>query len=66
MGTDIYTIPCGKYIATGKPLYNTGSPAWHSDDSECWDVGRFQREGTYMAIVMTNLCCYMAETNTIL
>ena len=27
---DICTLSCIKYIAMGKLLYNTGSPAWHS------------------------------------
>ena len=26
---DRYTLPCGKQIASGKLLYNRGSPAWH-------------------------------------
>jgi len=28
--TDIYTLSCVKHIASGKLLYNTGSPAWCS------------------------------------
>ena len=27
---DIYTISCANYIARGKLLYNSGSPAWCS------------------------------------
>ena len=29
-GTDIYTPPCVKQIASGKLLYSTGSSAWCS------------------------------------
>ena len=36
---DIYILPCVKQIAGEKLLYNTGSPALHSNDLEGWDWG---------------------------
>lgn len=34
--SDLYTGPCAKQTASGKPLCNTGSSALCSDDLEGW------------------------------
>ena len=46
-------------IASGKLLYNTGSPAWHLD-------GLGGKGYTHTHTLMADLCCCMAETNTTL
>ena len=52
---DIYTRSCVKQIASEKLLYDTGSPVWS------WD-----RWGVYIYIIMTDLHCCIARTNTML
>jgi len=54
-------------IDSGKLLYNTGNPALElHDDLEGWD-GRsrekLKKEGVF--IIMTDLHCCIAETNTL-
>ena len=49
--TDTYTLPCGKWIASGKLLYSTGSSARCSVELEGWDRGvgeRLHRERIYV------------------
>ena len=63
--TDIYTLSCVKQIAGEKLLYNTESPAWHSDDLEGWDgmeEGDSWERG-YIYIVVSYLYCCTAEIN---
>ena len=52
--TDIYTLPRVKQLASGKLLYNTGSPAWCSVMTQRDGVqgreDRLKREGRYIYI----------------
>ena len=68
MFIDIYTPPCAKYIAGEKLLYNTGSPAWCSVMTLRGGIGegRKTQEGSDKCIIMADLLCCTAETNTAL
>ena len=51
LSINMLTLSCVKWIAGEKLLYNTGSPAWHSDGLEVWGRGRggkLNREGIHM------------------
>ena len=62
----------GPVVKNLPALYNTGSPARCYDNLEGWDGGGGWERGSrgreymYIHIVTTDLCCYMAETNTML
>ena len=49
-------------------LYNTESPAWHSMVTQRGEKreGREAHKGGDICIIMTDLCCCTAETNTTL
>ena len=58
---DRYTLPCGKQIASGKLLYNRGSPAWHPvmTPRSGMGMGREAKEGEgYIYIYTTDLRCH--------
>ena len=63
---DIYTRPCVKQIAGEKLLYNIGSPVSCSVMTQEGDMarGREAEEGGDVCIIMAELRCCMAETNT--
>lgn len=65
---DIYTLPCVKQIAGEKLLYNIGSPVSCSVMTWKGDMvrGREAQEGGDICIIMAELHCCVAETNTIL
>ena len=75
---NINTLPCEKEIPSWKLLCNTGSPAWHSVMTQSGAIrgGEGGSRGTgyiyilrslwYAYIIMTESCCYTAETNTTL
>ena len=51
IGTDIYTLPCVKQIASGNLLYSTGSSVQPSVVTWMGGmVGRSKREGIYVHI----------------
>ena len=52
-------------MANGKLLYQTGSVAI-GDDLEGWDRGSRRRGYIHIYVVMANLHCCTAETNTTL
>ena len=51
-------------IASGELLYNTHSVLY--DDLERWDRGREVQRGRDICILMADLLCCMAESNTML
>ena len=64
---DIYILLCVKQITSGKLLYSTGTPAWHSVMAERGGMRggeRLRREATYVYL-MADSCCCMAETKNI-
>ena len=67
---DRYTLPCGKQIASGKLLYNRGSPAWHPvmTPRSGMGMGREAKEGEGCIYIYIRLICVVikAETNTTL
>ena len=71
--TELYTIPCVKWTASGELLYSTGSSAQCSgtteragmgDDAVGWEGNSRQRG--YRYILRAGLHCCTAETNTTL
>ena len=70
-GTETYTLPQVKQIASGSLIYDTGNPKWVlCDNLEGWggDGGGAggSPEGGDTCMPMANSCCYMAEAITIL
>ena len=65
---DIYTVPWVKQIADEKLLYNIGSPAWCSVVTYRGGLeeGREAQELGDICIIMLDLYCHRAETNTTL
>ena len=66
IGTDIYTLPCIKQIASGKLLYNHREfNSVFCDDLERWDGGRreLQEGGDICVHIADSLCC-ITVTNT--
>ena len=60
---NINTLSGVRWIAGEKLLRSTGSPVWCSVMT--WRDGmREVMEGGYGRIIMADLCCCMAETNT--
>ena len=63
----IHPLSCIKWIVGEKVLYKTGSTVWHSVVTyRGWGggEGREAQEGGDICIIMADLCCCMAETNT--
>ena len=65
---NIYILSCVKLIVGEKLLYNTGSPVWCSVMTQRvgWEEQREAQEGGNTCIIMADLHCYIAETNTTL
>ena len=59
-----YTLSRAKYMASGKLLYKTGSPAWHSVMTQRGRVRGGEEEGGDICIIIADSSCCMAETNT--
>ena len=62
--TDIYILRYVKQTASGKLLYNTGSPAMLRDDADGWDGGGGREAPEEEDIYMTYSRCCMAQTIT--
>ena len=65
---NIYSLKGIRWIAGEKMLYSTGSPVWCSLITwrDGMGEGTEAREGADVCIIMADLHCYMAETNTTL
>ena len=63
-GVGKYTLSCIKWIASEKLVYNTGSATWFPERVE-WVEGR-ETQQEILYIIMTDLHCCTAETNTTL
>ena len=62
VGTDIYTPPCVKQIASGKLLCHTGSSAWCSVMTQRGGMG--VQEGGHICVHMADSLHSTAESNS--
>ena len=66
--TELYTIPCVKWTASGELLYSTGSSAQCSGTTERVGMGEWDgcSRGRGICILIVDSCWCIAEINTTL